>query len=782
MTFEIILVVSIIAITMLLFASEIIRIDLVALLVLLALVFTGLVRPDQALSGFSNPAVVTVWAMFILSAGLMRTGVSAFIGAQVLRLAGRSETRLVAVLMSFTALLSAVMNNTGVAAMFLPITLEISQRINKPPSRLLLPMAYGSLLGGLVLLIGTASNLVVRDAMRDAGYIPLGMFDFTPGGMVILIVSTIYMSVIGRRFLPIREAPHPFPITEYEKNKGDHSEYGLEERLAILILPVDSTLAGKTLIESRIGRALGINVLSIKRKNGTRLPAEPDTIFEGGDRLLVLGRLDRIEEISHRPLFIIERDPPALDLLMSGDGKLAEFKITDESPFANQTLTSMEFRSHYGCNVLAIRHDGTIKRTHLQNLIIQPGDYLVVYGSADQIEQFTDQPHFRFLTLDGLANYHFEHRILAIRIPPESPLIGRSLSDSRLGSAYGLTVIRIFRQQEWITPHADTSLMPDDLVLIGGRPIDIEILHGLQNIQVVHQVPHDFTDLQFGSFLVAEVMLSPHTSLNGKTLRDLRFREKYGISVLSIWRGDRAFRSDLANMPLQYGDALLCYGPQEKFKYLASERDFVVLKTEVQEKPRMKKAPIAILVMVAVLLSTIFGGFPISIAAIAGSVLMVLSGCITMDEAYQSIDWRSIFLIAAMLPLGIALQETGAAALLGSIVVNLTGGYGPSAVLAGLMVLSMIATQFMPSPVIAVIMSPIALTASLSMGVSPYPYILGVAYALAASFLSPAAHPANILVMSPGGYRFTDYLKHGFPISLIVLVISILILPVIFPY
>jgi len=233
---------------------------------------------------------------------------------------------------------------------------------------------------------------------------------------------------------------------------------------------------------------------------------------------------------------------------------------------------------------------------------------------------------------------------------------------------------------------------------------------------------------------------------------------------------------------LKHGDAILCYGDQEKLRNLALERDFVVLKMDLQEKPRLKKAPIAGLVMVAVILATIFLGLPISLTAIAGCVVMVICGALSMDEAYQGIDWRSIFVIAAMMPLGIAMQQTGAASLLGGMVANLLGGYGSSVVLAGLMIMTIIMTQFIPNAAVAVIMTPIALTAAQGLGITPKAFVMAIAYALSAAFLSPVAHPANLLVMSPGGYRFSDYIKHGLPIIVIVIAASILLLPVLFPY
>jgi di/tricarboxylate transporter len=277
-------------------------------------------------------------------------------------------------------------------------------------------------------------------------------------------------------------------------------------------------------------------------------------------------------------------------------------------------------------------------------------------------------------------------------------------------------------------------------------------------------------------------MLSPRTSLAGKTLRSLNFRHRYGVSVLAVWRGERSHRSGLGSITLQRGDALLCYGEEEKLKAMARDQDFVVMKMDMQEKPRAKKAPLAAAIMLGVVVAAIGFEVPIAIAALGGCVLMALSGVLTMDEAYQSIELNAIFIIAAMLPLGTAMQQTGATELLAGLIIKGLGQYGISAVFIGMMLFTLFITQFMPSPAVAVIMTPIALNTAHSLGINPQAYVLGIAYVLAASFVSPVAHPANLLVMSPGGYRFSDYVKHGLPIALIVVAVSVLLLPIIFPY
>jgi di/tricarboxylate transporter len=779
MTPEIILVLSILAVAILLFITGIFRMDITALIVLLVLGFSGLVDTSQALAGFGNSAVITVLAMYILSAGLTRTGIASLIGAQLLKFARESEARLIALLMTVTAILSSFMNNVGVAAMFLPITLEIARRTKRPPSRLLLPMAYGSLLGGLILLIGTSSNLIVRDIMREAGYTPIGIFDFAPGGLVILFISALYMTLIGRHFLPVRQTPQALSADD----PGDSLQYGLEERLAMLILPPDSPLIGKTLIESRIGRALELNILSIQRKGGRSLTAEPNTVLEGGDRLLVLGRLERIDEVSQRPLFSIEEDTPAIERLLSGNVGLAEFCIVDDSSFVSKTLAEIGFRQQHEVNVLAIRKGEMVRRTNLQDITLNSGDFLLVQGPVENIETLQNLPRYRRLALQDIPIYQLDDRLLSIHIPENSSLIGQTLAESRLGGAYGLAVLWIARSdQDWHLPNPSMRLQAGDSLVVGGRPLDIEVIKGLQTLQVERHVEINLDDLTSGPVQVVEVMLSPQTSLAGKSLREIRFREKFGVSVLAIWRGERAYRSSLAEFPLQYGDALLCYGEQERLKNLARERDFVVLKMDMQEPPRIKKAPLAGLIMLSVILAAILFGLPISLAALAGCVLMVLSRALTMDEAYQAIEWRSIFVMAAMMPMGLAMQQSGAAAWLGNLVVDAIGQYGPSIILLGLLFFTTIINQFMPSAATAVIMTPIALNTAANLGIAPQAYVLSMAYIMAASFLSPVAHPANLMVMSPGGYRFSDYIKHGLPLVLIVIFTSVLVLPLLFPY
>jgi di/tricarboxylate transporter len=197
--------------------------------------------------------------------------------------------------------------------------------------------------------------------------------------------------------------------------------------------------------------------------------------------------------------------------------------------------------------------------------------------------------------------------------------------------------------------------------------------------------------------------------------------------------------------------------------------------------PRLNKAPIAALIMIAVVVAALAGWAPIAIAAVAGAALMVLSGSLTMEEAYHFIDWRAVFLIACMLPLGIALEQTGTAQLLAEGMVNMVGDFGPYALLAGVFVLTSVASQFMPNAVVTVLMAPIALNTARDLALSPYALMMVVAIAASAAFMSPVGHPANVLVMGPGGYRFKDFIKVGLPLTIVVLIVTMLVLPIFWP-
>ncbi len=776
MTLEIVIVFAITALASLLFITERVRVDLVALLVMASLALAGILTPSEALSGFSNAAVVTVWAVLILSAGLARTGVAGFIGRRVLHFAGNGEARLILIIMLVVGALSGFMNSIGVASLFLPVVIDLARRTKIPPSKLLMPLAFAALMGGLVTLIGTPPNILISEALRAANLDAFGMFDYTPVGICVLAAGTLFIVLIGRRLLPDRDISR-------ETTRGEQADYkevyGLQDRMVMVYLPDDSNLAGKTLGNSKLGSILGLNVVAIIHDGHTRLAPSAETVLQTGDRLLLEGRLDQLTGFHDRQHLVIEDEQIAVEKLTSADIELAELELSQDSSLVNRTLRQIDFRQRYAVIVLGIRRGETTLLTNLESIPLQAGDKLLVQGDQTQLGAIREERDFIFTASQAAEAYQLEQRLMLVRLPRDSSLVGKTLTESRLGDAFGLGVMGIIRQEKtYLMPDPNEHLEAGDTLLVKGRREDLLTVDGLQSLRIDAEPTPELSELESAEVGLVEAVLSPHTSLVGKTLREIHFRVKYGLSVLAIWREGQAYYSNLGEMALRFGDALLLHGARDRIQVLGSEPDFLVLTEEAQEAPRTNKAFLAVLIMAVVLLPVIFGLVPIAIMVVVGVALMVLTGCLTMDEAYRAIEWKAVFLIAGMIPLGIAMEKTGAASFVATWMVELLGVYGPTIVMAGLYILTSIASQVMPNPAVAVLLAPIALNTASDLGVSPYPLVMTVAVAASAAFLSPVAHPANLLVMGPGGYRFSDYIKVGLPLTLVVLVVVMLVLPI----
>jgi di/tricarboxylate transporter len=782
MTVEIALVLAILVAAVVLFVTEWLRMDVTALLVLASLPVLGLISPVQALSGFSNAAVVTVWAMFIISGGLTRTGVANIVGQQVMRLAGSGELRLVAVIMITAATMSAFMNNVGVAAMLLPVVISIARNTRRPPSRLLMPLAYGSLLGGLTTLIGTPPNILVSDALRDYGLPPFRLFDFTPIGGSIMLAGIAFVAMASRYVLPARD-----PKEETAQRHRDFRDlYELSERLFVLHLHSGNPLAGRTLADSRLGAALRLNVLAVIR-NGRLHPAPgPDTVLLPDDRLLVQGRPDRPIEFRERRLVTIESDSLHVEEVIAHRIEMAAARVAEASSFAGKTIYQADIRRKLGINVLAVRRNGITTHTGLQDIVLQPGDVLLLQGPRERWESLTasaDIDSIQPVAIHEAAeDFRLQESFFALGIPDGSSLAGKSLEQSWLGDGFDLTVMGILRNdKECFMPKPDEILHAGDILVVKGDMESMLVLRGLQDLGIESQQHPALSDLESELVGMSEIMLSPETTLEGKTLRELHFREKYGLTVLAIWRRGRAYRSGLRDTALRFGDFILLYGPREKLKVLSREPDFLVLSETEREPLRLDKASVSVGIMAVILLPVLMGWLPISIAAVTGALLMVLTRCLTMEEAYRYIEWPAVFLIAGMLPLGIAMEQTGAAVFLADKVISLVGGFGPRAVIAGIFILTSIATQIIPTAALVVLMAPIAINTAIDLGISPLTLMMTVAMAASASFSSPVSHPANVLVMGPGGYRFADYLKLGLPLTLLILVLVVALVPIFWP-
>jgi di/tricarboxylate transporter len=386
--------------------------------------------------------------------------------------------------------------------------------------------------------------------------------------------------------------------------------------------------------------------------------------------------------------------------------------------------------------------------------------------------------------VDLVDLYRLGERLFRARIPAGSPLIGKTLAESGLRQEFELSVIGLERREQTrLAPGRDTVLRRGDVLLIEGLLDHLVWAGATGYLDVQPEVGVLDGDLQSEVVGIAEAIPSPHSPLVGKTLTEIQFRDKFNLTVVAILRDGHPVRSGLAELPLRFGDTLLVQGLRQNIRILQRERDFVVL-GDVEGGPpvRTQKAPLATGLLVVMLVPVVAGWLPITAAALLAGVLMVITGCLTMDEAYQSIEWKAVFLVAGTLPLGIAMEKTGTAEFLAGLMVDGLDAFGPMALLAGFYILTNLLTQFMSNAASTVLIAPIAIGAALQIGSDPHALLMAVAVAASAGFLTPVAHQSNVLVMGPGGYRFSDYLKAGLPLNLLTFLVVLVVLPLVWPW
>jgi len=526
-------------------------------------------------------------------------------------------------------------------------------------------------------------------------------------------------------------------------------------------------------------------VLALQRKDVLRLAPRPNDILEAEDTLIVHGSPDHLHRF-HASQHLQVESSERVKHLFPQSLQVAEGLVAEESPLLGSTLAESGLRREHRVHVIALHCpiEGEVKDLRRHRLVA--GERLLLQGEREALEELARLgfvTELRFVApemVNALAGDRTE--LLAVRVPPGSVLAEHDLVESRLGNAFGLTVVGLVRGEELLCmPSPDEKVQAGDLLVLQGSAHDLEVLEGLQDLEIAKLPSGLVAELESQDIGVTEVLLSPRTTLAGRTLGDLLFRERYGISVLAIWRRGRAYRSGLQDMPLQFGDALLVYGRRKSLESLARDPDFLVLDEAAARAPRLEKARIAVAIMLAVILSAILGLVPIAIAALTGAALMVLVGCLSMEEAYRAIEWKVVFLIAGMLPLGAAIENTGAAQMGAAALIAAVGDLGPRWVVAALFIVTVLGTQIIPTAALVVLMAPVALSAAGTLGISPHLLMMTVAISASSSFASPLSHPAHLLVMGPGGYRFIDYVKVGVPITILALLVSVGLLPVLWP-
>jgi di/tricarboxylate transporter len=784
MTTDIAIVLIILLVAIVLFITEKIRMDVVALMVLVSLAFTKLISPTEALAGFSNAAVITVWAMFILSAGLTETGVAAIVGKHVLKMAGTTEVRMIIVVMLTSGVLSAFMNNIGVAAFMLPVVITVARKTGVAPSRLLMPLAFGSLLGGLTTMIGTPPNLLISNGLKEAGYEPFGLFDYSPVGGIVMIVGTLFLAFGARFLLPSHD---PGASESSASDRGTlENQYAVKDRAFFIKLDEGSLLAGRTLAESNLGKSLGLQVIALQRGGETHFAPGPSMVLREGDRLYTQGEAERLNELigwhNLKPVQANEAN-----IVKPGVISMVEVFVTDKADFIGKTLRESGFRRSYGLNILKVTHAESDADIQLSQQTLQAGDRLLLQGSDEATQALEGNEFFEGLksvSPELLKQYQsIERKLFEVEVPEDSWLAGRALTECRLGQLFDIHVISIKREgEELLLPNPDMPLRVGDRLTLHSRPENLNTLQGLQQLRIETSAESDASILEAEDIELIEATLAPNSSFAGKTPTEIQLRNRYGLQLLGVLRAGDVHRDQLGQMAIEYGDALLLMCPREKLEVIKADKNFLLLSELPEvENEGTNKPIIASVIMAGVIVPVFLGWMPIALTAIAGAILMVLTKCLRMEEAYRAIEWKAVFLIAGMLPLGTAMQQTGAASYLTGLMLSVVGDQGPWAVVTGLYIVTSIATTIIPTSALVVLMSPIAIQSAVELEFSPYTAMMAIAVAASASFTSPISHPANVLVMGPGGYRFVDYIKVGLPLAFVVFITAMIFLPIFWP-
>jgi len=371
--------------------------------------------------------------------------------------------------------------------------------------------------------------------------------------------------------------------------------------------------------------------------------------------------------------------------------------------------------------------------------------------------------------------------LFMLQVPPDSHMAGVAIADSGLREQFDITIVGYLRDGE-----TDLVVSPDDVInagdrlLMSGSPGHVTRLLSLGQLEVAGEVPAD--TLESEDVGLVEAVVAPRSAAVGRTLEELHFRERFGLRALAIWRGGHPVRSGLTDLKLRLGDGLLLHGPRERATLLQANPSFVVLTdAEAQGPHRPRKAPFALGALLMMVLLVVTGLFPIQVAAFAAATAVVLTGALKMQEAYRAVEWRAVFLVAAILPVGAAMERTGAAELMATSVADLAGGAGAHVVLVALMVLSSLLSQGLDGAPTVVLLGPVVVGTATRLGLSPYPLMMAVALAASAAFMTPFSHKANLLVMGAGGYRALDYMKVGAPLTLAVFVLLAFMIPLLMP-
>lgn len=588
---DMILVGVIVIAAMAMFVWGKLRIDVVALCVLVALFVLKLIEPEQVLYGFANQATATIAAMFVISAGLVRTGLVEWAARYLDRLAGKTELRLMLIISLTAAFLSAFIINAAIVAIFIPVSMVLARSRKIAASRVLIPLSFASQFGGVCTLVGSSTNLIVNSIAVNSGLEPFGFFEFLPLGLAMVGAGMVYLAAVGRWLLPVR--------------KGEAEQ------------------------------------------------------------------VDRYRLIDY----------------------LAELQVTGKSPLLDQTWEKSKIVEEAKVELANLLRDTKAVARPLTTHI-REGDILLLHGNVEQILE--------------------------------------------IESKYGLKLLK------------DAKVKDDELST-----------HNMK---------------------LSEVMIPPDSNLIGRSLQEATFFRRHRLMILAIQRRGKTLRERLADIKLKENDTVLLQGDKDDITHIMNSPNVIVTNELTDLYLRRNRAIIALGVVLAVVALTTVNVMSVMQAAILGAVAMVITQCLTIEEAYKSIDWKIIFLLGGVLPLGLALEQSGATLWLTNNVLEPLAGRGPIVLLAALYFITALLTEAMSNNAAAAILAPIAFTAAATLNIDPRPLLIAITFAASTSFATPIGYKTNTMIYSPGGYRFTDFTRIGVPLNIVFWGLAVLLIPLIWPF
>ncbi len=592
MTVEMVLVLIVVLSAVILFITEKVPLDLVALTIIATLMMSQIITPEEGLSGFSNPATVTVGAMLVLSAGLFKSGAVNILGAGLHKLSRYGSRIMTLTMMTCIGAISAFINNTAAVAMLLPVVMETARNMRTAPSKLLMPLSFASMFGGVCTLIGSSTNILVSSIAERYGQPGLGMFEMTQLGLVFFFGGTVYMLVVGSRLIPDRRMEDD--LTQ---------RFAMGEYLTEIVLLPEAKSVGTTIADAPLGKDIDLEILEVRRHAGRLQFPGPDTMLQADDILLVRCNAAQITRLQEREGITLKSELQWRDKdLESDETRLMEAVVAPYSVLDGRSVRGIRFKDNFGATVLAIRHHGKLVHENLNTRILRGGDMLLLKVRTDSFKRLRDSPAFVMLSDVGLST---------------------------------------FRTQKLLTALA----------------------------------------------IIAAVV---------------------GAAALNV--------------------------------------------------------------------------VPIVISAISGCALLILTGCLTMEEAYQAVEWKIIFLLAGVLTLGVALEKTGTALLLSKWLIATVGLWGPIALVSAFYLITSLLTEAMSNNATAALLTPIAIAAAQSLEVDPRPFLMAITFAASASFMTPVGYQTNTLIYGPGQYTFTDFLRVGAPLNILFWILATVFIPVFWPF